>query len=197
MNILILMVYVAIWGITHSLQASTAFKDFLRRMFGPNLNRFYRFMYNVLSVIGFVPLLVLTRILPDQDVYVVTATWRFLMFAGQGIALLLLLVTFLQTDALSFIGLRQMIEEEKQATLITSGFYRFVRHPLYLFGLLFLWLTPVMTVNSLVVYISLTIYLIVGAYFEERKLSREFGARYVEYKSHTPMIVPGLIIKRN
>jgi methanethiol S-methyltransferase len=197
MNILILTAYVAIWGFIHSLQASTGFKSYLRRRFGPNLNRFYRFIYNVLSLIGFAPLLVLTRILPDQDVYVVTAPWRFLMFAGQGIALLLLLVAFLQTDALSFIGLRQMIEDEKPATLITSGFYRFVRHPLYLFGLLFLWLTPVMTVNLLVAYISLTIYLIVGAYFEERKLSREFGARYVEYRSHTPMIVPGLIIKRN
>jgi protein-S-isoprenylcysteine O-methyltransferase Ste14 len=72
-----------------------------------------------------------------------------------------------------------------------------VRHPLYLFGLLILWLTPFMTANMLVVYIGLTIYLLVGAYFEERKHSHEFGMPYLEYKSRTPMFIPGLNIKRN
>ena len=54
--------------------------------------------------------------------------------------------------------------------LVTSGLYRFVRHPLYTTGLLFLWLTTTMTVSQLNVYVGATIYIFIGAYFEERKL---------------------------
>jgi protein-S-isoprenylcysteine O-methyltransferase Ste14 len=98
----------------------------------------------------------------------------------------------LQTDTLSFVGLRQLFEDEKPGKLVTSGFYRVMRHPLYTFGLLFLWLSPNVSVNSFVLYLALTVYIFIGAYFEERKLMREFGQEYTDYKSVTPMIVPGL-----
>ena len=119
------------------------------------------------------------------------------MLAGQGLSVLLLFVAVLQTDTLAFIGLRQVLSNEKNDNLVTSGLYRFVRHPLYTFGLLILWLSPSMTINSLVVYISLTIYILVGTYFEERKLLREFGQEYEEYKSVTPMLIPGFKFGRN
>jgi protein-S-isoprenylcysteine O-methyltransferase Ste14 len=112
------------------------------------------------------------------------------MLAGQGLSALLLVVAVLQTDTLSFVGLRQLFEEEKPGKLIKRGFYSSMRHPLYTFGLLFLWLSPSMTVNSLIVYLSLTVYILIGAYFEERKLLREFGQEYADYKSVTPMIIP-------
>ena len=114
------------------------------------------------------------------------------MLAGQGFSAALLIVAVLQTDTLSFVGLRQLFEEERSGKLITSGLYHFIRHPLYTFGLLFIWLSPSVTVNSFVMYLALTIYIFVGAYFEEKKLLREFGQEYEEYKSVTPMIVPFL-----
>jgi protein-S-isoprenylcysteine O-methyltransferase Ste14 len=40
--------------------------------------------------------------------------------------------------------------------------------------------------------VGATIYILIGAYFEERKLSREFGAAYADYKSKTPMLIPWL-----
>ena len=115
------------------------------------------------------------------------------MFGGQGLAAILLLVALLQTDSLSFAGLRQLFEEEKSGTLVIHGLYRLVRHPLYAFSLLFIWLTPTVSQNSLTVYIGATLYTLIGAYFEERKLLREFGEAYAEYKSKTPMLVPGLV----
>lgn len=99
---------------------------------------------------------------------------------------------------LLFVGLRQLFEgKERSSQLVTHGLYRWVRHPLYTAGLLFIWLTPVVSQNSLVVFIAATVYIIVGALFEERKLKREFGAAYAEYKAITPMFVPGLIRRRN
>jgi protein-S-isoprenylcysteine O-methyltransferase Ste14 len=93
---------------------------------------------------------------------------------------------------LSFVGLRQLFEDEKPGKLVTRGFYRMVRHPLYTFGLLALWLSSSVSLNAFIVYLGLTIYILVGTYFEERKLLREFGQAYADYQSVTPMLIPGV-----
>ena len=172
--------------------ASLGFKDFLRRTFGDGVMRFYRLFYNVFSALSFVPILYLMVALPNKDLYQVSAPWNYLMLVGQGLSAILLLIAVLQTDTLSFVGLRQLFEGKKNGALVTHGLYRLVRHPLYTFGLLFIWLSPDMTMNSLVFYISLTVYILVGAYFEEQKLLREFGQAYADYKVSTPMLIPGL-----
>ena len=114
----------------------------------------------------------------------------------QLLSALLLLIALLQTDTLSFVGLRQLFEEEKPERLITRGLYKLIRHPLYTFSLLFVWFTPTMSRNSLTLYVGVTLYLFVGAYFEERKLLREYGEDYAEYKRKTPMMIPGLVLSR-
>lgn len=188
---------IIVWGVIHSITASLGFKESLRRTFGDGFMRFYRFLYNVFSVVSFAPILYLMVALPTRGLYQVPSPWNYLMLAGQGLSALLLLLAVLQTDTLSFVGLRQLFEEEKPGKLETKGFYRFMRHPLYTFGLLFLWLSPGMTVNSFIVYLSLTVYILIGAYFEERKLLREFGQEYADYKAVTPMIIPRLPFGRN
>jgi protein-S-isoprenylcysteine O-methyltransferase Ste14 len=185
-----LIVAIAAWGVVHSWLASVGVKAFIRGRLGDGAGRAYRIVYNVFSVVSFAPILILVRILPDRPLYSVPSPWQYLMLAGQALAVILLIVALLQTDTVSFVGLRQIVEGEKPSQLVTSGFYRWVRHPLYLFGLLILWLTPKMTLNMLVAYLSLTAYLLIGALFEERKLTREFGAAYAEYKRRTPMLIP-------
>jgi protein-S-isoprenylcysteine O-methyltransferase Ste14 len=106
-----------------------------------------------------------------------------------------LLAGVLQTDAFSFIGFRLLFQPTPSLThdegpLVTRGFYRWVRHPLYTCGLLFIWLSPVMTQNFLILYLCLTLYIVVGANLEERKLIRRFGQAYLDYRSHTPMFIP-------
>jgi protein-S-isoprenylcysteine O-methyltransferase Ste14 len=186
----------AVWGLVHSFLASLAVKNFSRRTFGAGFMRLYRLAYNVFSAISFIPVLWLLATLPDQNLYSVPAPWNYLMLAGQGLAALCLLVAMLQTDSLHFVGLKQLFEEDKSGSLVTTGFYKLMRHPLYTFSLLFLWLNPTMTVNSLVFYIGGTLYFLIGAYFEERKLLREFGSVYAEYKAVTPMLIPGLILSK-
>lgn len=188
---------VVVWGVVHSIMASLRFKDLIQRTFGDRAMKFYRLFYNIFSAISFVPILYLMVILPNKDLYQVSSPWNYVMLAGQGISVLLLFIAVLQTDTLSFVGLRQIFNDEKNGKLVINGLYRFVRHPLYTFGLLILWLSPNMTTNSMVVYIALTIYILVGAYFEERKLLREFGQTYVDYKLSTPMLIPGLKLGGN
>lgn len=183
---------IAMWGIVHSLLASIGFKNFLRQTFGEGFMKFYRLLYNIFAVISILPVLYLTVVLPDKILYQVPAPWSYAIRAGQVISVLLLLVAVLQTDVLSFVGLRQLVEEEKKGDLVINGLYRFVRHPLYTFSLGILWLSPSMTVNSFIVFAALTIYILIGIIFEERKLLREFGQEYAAYKSITPMLLPGI-----
>jgi methanethiol S-methyltransferase len=186
-----LLLAIALWGIIHSLLASTGIKDLFRRAFGDGFMRFYRLFYNIYALVSFLPILYLMITLPDRIFYQVPAPFDTLMRVGQGISIFLLFVAVFQTDLLSFAGLRQLMEEEKTGPLITSGLYRFVRHPLYTFSLTFLWLSPRMTLNSFVVYLSLTLYILVGIFFEERKLVRAFGEEYENYRSVTPKLIPG------
>lgn len=193
LNIVWLVLAVLAWGVIHSLTASLGAKEWVRRNLGERGMRYYRFAYNVFSVISFLPILWLMVALPDRVLYQIPAPWVYLSLVGQLLAVLILVLGVLQTGPLSFIGLRQLFEgEERSSQLVTHGLYRWVRHPLYTAGLLFIWLTPVMTQNTLIVFIAATIYIIVGAFFEERKLEREYGAAYSEYKSSTPMLIPGL-----
>jgi protein-S-isoprenylcysteine O-methyltransferase Ste14 len=192
MSVFWLVVAIALWGVVHSIMASLGFKEFLRRLLGNGFMKAYRLAYNIFSVISIAPIYYLVSTLPNRSLYQIPAPWSYLMLVGQGLSMLFLLIAVLQTDTLSFVGLRQLSAEEGSGKLVTSGFYRFIRHPLYTFGLLILWLSPSMTLNSFVFYLALTIYIFVGAYFEERKLLREFGQEYADYRSVTPMIIPGL-----
>lgn len=187
MSITILLLALFLWGVVHSLLASNFAKDMLGK------ESFYRLGYNLFAVISFAPILYLMKTLPDKPAYQIPAPWSYFMLGGQVFAALMLLTAFLHTDSLSFVGLRQLFETEKSGQLVTRGLYRIVRHPLYTFGLLFIWLTSSATQNSLTVYIGATIYTLIGAYFEERKLLREFGDSYAEYKQNTPMLIPGLV----
>jgi protein-S-isoprenylcysteine O-methyltransferase Ste14 len=192
-----LILTIALWGVIHSLLASIGFKNFLHRTLGDSFMKFYRLFYNIFAVVSIAPILYLMVSLPDKTLYRVPAPWSYLMLAGQGLSVLLLFVAVLQTDMLSFVGVRQLVEEEKKGSLVTNGLYRSVRHPLYTFSLLILWLSPAMSINSFIVYLALTIYILIGIVFEERKLLREFGQAYAEYRSNTPMLFPGLKIGGN
>ena len=193
----VILIAVVGYGVVHSVLAALKTKALARQWFGRNSDRWYRIFYNVFAGVALVPLLALTKLLPDQPLYVISPPWVYITLVVQIGAVVILGAALMQTDTMAFLGLRQLWEGEKPGEkLVVQGVYKWVRHPLYTAGLLFIWFTPVMTMNILTLYISFTIYIIVGALFEERKLVREFGPAYERYKTQTPMLVPGLFIRR-
>jgi protein-S-isoprenylcysteine O-methyltransferase Ste14 len=84
--------------------------------------------------------------------------------------------------------------ERLEPELITSGPYRFVRHPIYS-GLLLGLIGSALATN----FLGLIIVLILGAYFlyaatvEERNLVTTFPAAYPAYREHTKMLIPYLL----
>lgn len=190
MSMLYILISFILWGVVHSVLAANGMKKWLTRRLGMPLMRGYRLFYNIFSFISFLPILYLVAALPDVPLYSTPAPFAYAMVLGQALGVVLLIVGVLQTDTLHFIGLRQFVEKEKPSQLIRGGLYKYVRHPLYTAGLLILWLSPAMTVNSLIMVMGATSYILVGAYFEEKKLVTEFGQAYLDYKSRTPMLIP-------
>jgi protein-S-isoprenylcysteine O-methyltransferase Ste14 len=183
----------ALYGALHSLLAGLPAKAWSRKAFGPTSDRWYRLTYNGIGGLTLLPLLAFTAWQPGPILYQVPAPARWALLAGQAAALIVIAIGVLQTGALHFLGLRQLSEpDETPGQLVVTGLYRYVRHPLYTAGLVFLWLTPLMTTTLLALYLSLSVYLFVGSVFEERRLVREFGAAYQVYQRRVPRLVPRL-----
>jgi protein-S-isoprenylcysteine O-methyltransferase Ste14 len=188
----IILLAVFVYGLLHSVLASLWAKAQARHWFGPAADRWFRLLYNLLAVVLLLPVLLLPVVLPDQQIYRIPYPWKMVNYAGQAMAVVMLVIAVKQTGISTFAGLRQLFTPEvlDPPRLVTGGLYRYMRHPIYTASLLFIWLTPTMTCNLLALYIGLTVYILVGAYFEERKLLREFGEEYQVYKQQTPMLIP-------
>ena len=191
-SVLVLIFFLMLYTVGHSLLASMPVKTWARRVFGSSTERWYRLAYNLLAAITLLPLFPLLAFLPDKTLYIVPAPWRWLMVGGQVLAVVGLGVTFLQTGPFEFLGLAQLFAEQstKSNSFNVRGFYSWVRHPLYSFSLVFLWLTPFMSVNLLTIYILFTIYFYVGSIHEETRLLAEFGADYRVYQQCVPRLIP-------
>jgi protein-S-isoprenylcysteine O-methyltransferase Ste14 len=83
---------------------------------------------------------------------------------------------------------------ESTTVLVTSGMYRFIRHPLYAsllylgWGILLKRLTPI----SATLAAAVTLFLYLTARAEEKENVDKFGAAYVEYMARTRRFIPFL-----
>lgn len=79
-------------------------------------------------------------------------------------------------------------------TLQQTGIHRYVRHPLYLGTLLFVWGLFLMFpfLNNLIAAAVITIYVLIGIRLEEEKLLLEYGIEYQLYKAKVPRLIPKL-----
>lgn len=181
------------YGLIHSLTASLGFKQLVKRRLGEGFSRYYRFLYSLLSAIALLPVITLPFLIPDETLYLIPAPYVYLTGLIQLISIGLLAYSVFQTGALQFIGIPQALGQPQQEQLNIRGLYRYVRHPLYTFSILFLWLSPVMTRNLALLYAAFTAYMLIGAIFEERKLLHTFGEAYARYRDQTPFIIPFIL----
>ncbi|MGA9531646.1 MAG: isoprenylcysteine carboxylmethyltransferase family protein [Anaerolineales bacterium] len=179
------------YGALHSFLASHTAKRWSRQQFGRNHDRYYRLAFNVIGGLTFLPVMALVALLPSPTLYSVTPPWLWLTLAVQLLAIVLLLAGLSQTGAASFLGFSQLANpDDNDGDFTASGPYRWIRHPLYTAGLLFIWAVPLMTAGILALNLGLTIYLYVGSVFEERKLSDELGPVYQRYRQQVPRFIP-------
>ncbi len=191
-SILALAIFFALYAVLHSWLAGASIKAWARRVFGPSADRWYRLAYNIFAVVSLLPMLAMMGLLPSETLYVVPSPWQGLMVGIQLLALLAAGISLLQTGPFHFLGLTQLMAGNPAGSgpLNLGGFYAWVRHPLYTFAIIFLWLTPAMTTNTLTAYILFTLYFYIGSIYEERRLAAQFGAAYEEYRRQVPRLIP-------
>jgi len=195
-----------IWAFLHSVTAASSTKTAFKNRFGDRAyHGLYRFLYNLLSLITFIPVLfALWTKIPQITLWTIPYPWRYITMGIQFLALAGLALSLLQTDVWSFAGLRQAIrylggavEPDPPGKFVATGTYGLVRHPLYFFSLLFIWLNPEMTLGSFLFNILATLYFWVGTIYEERRLLTTFGDSYAEYQQRVPRLFPFRLVDRN
>ena len=180
---------------THSLLAADSFKKVLVHLMG----KYYRLFYNIFAILFFSYAYIKTMSLP-QTLFVFYPAWaNYLNLAIKASALGLFIYSSKYYNMAEFLGIEQILTHKETAhhdKLATSPLHKIVRHPWYLFALLFIWPGTDNDV-SLGLNILFTTYFVIGSKLEEKKLIKQFGDEYINYQKEVSGIIPiKYIIKR-
>jgi protein-S-isoprenylcysteine O-methyltransferase Ste14 len=196
-DVLIIIFLFIVFGYTHSLLASEKVKIQFKKIFG-ELIAFYRMLYNLFSIIS---LYIIYELSPKPHIIIydlqnpfdlIILIPQFLSLAGVfWVFRYICIREFLGLDQIKrFIEKRYTTELDEEFTLRIEGPYRYSRHPVYFFSITFLLFRPVMDLFYLTFLICVVAYFYIGSYYEERKLVRQFGEIYENYKKEVPRIFP-------
>ncbi len=206
----------AVFGLLHSVGAQEPFKGALARWTGSFfVDYFWRLVYCGLSYWALyygVAALHWARNV-EYDFWLIAYPdwlWRVVVVLHLG-SIALLYTAFLQSDYLEFLGFKQAyrglrvmfggsgavtkLELFGTHRLVVSGVYGWVRHPMLVGGLLFL-LTSGPSLNNAVYTAMYTAYMVIGGYFEERRMVKVFGADYRRYQRQVGAYFPRLRRRR-
>ncbi|WP_306141777.1 methanethiol S-methyltransferase [Roseibium sp. MMSF_3412] len=182
---------VFLFGFFHSLMARQWFKDRWTRLVSVEAER----STFVLQAAAFLSLLMLCWKPMPSVVWSVDGVWALAAYALFLSGLVTVLLSTFLIDHWELFGLRQVWAGNNgtpnpKPVFKTPMLYRFVRHPMQLGVIMVFFATPVMTAGHLFFAVSMTVYVFIGLYFEERSLVREFGATYRDYQRRVPMLFP-------
>ena len=193
------------WSVLHSITASLKFKRWVASWTGQRtFDGLYRITYNLFAFLTFLPVLLLgAGILPHKIIWSISWPGKVIFYIVQLFGLAGLFWSLMKTDLLRFLGLGQALrffqgkeDVNPPPVLVTTGPYTIVRHPLYLFSLLFIWFYPQLTLNLLIFNLVVTIYFWVGSIYEENRLLETFGEAYRTYQLRVPRLIPIKISSR-
>ena len=191
-----LIVLWGMWCIFHSGLISLTVNDYFKNRLGLYY-RFYRLFYNLVALTTLIPLIFYSLTLKGLVLF----RWEGYMMIVQIVLLIITMSLFisggLKYDMLQFFGIRQAKSGRSHTALSesgdidTAGILSITRHPWYFAAIIFVWIDyREMYVSTLIVNIILTIYLVIGATLEERKLIVELGDNYRDYIDRVSMFFP-------
>jgi protein-S-isoprenylcysteine O-methyltransferase Ste14 len=192
----------AVFAVIHSVLVADAAKSIARRLLGESFVRsFYRLTYTAVSIITTVLAVYLILLIPDEMIIHPPLWMKLVGHAMQAVGLAIGAAALMHFHMGEFLGLSQAIrslrgieqqgdEEGLKQSLVTTGIYSVVRHPMYLAGILLFTFNHYITRNWLAVSVMADIYFVSGAFLEERRLIRRFGEEYRRYMERVPRFLP-------
>jgi len=199
MNYLYIVLIWTLYCVLHSYMISIRFTNLMKRIL-KRYYAFYRLFYVIVSTALLFPVFHYTGQLASEVIITYHPPWSIIRIMVMiGSMLILLKALFMDYDALSFVGVRQLLNFRKQPANIDKGINKrgllgIVRHPMYFSAILYFW-CQTFRWTDIVANLVLTAYMIIGTLLEERKLVLEFGESYIRYQKEVPMLIPFLKIK--
>jgi methanethiol S-methyltransferase len=198
LDVITIVLLFALFGYLHTLLASGKIKKAAAEKLGERI-AFYRMFYNVSSVMFFIVFYSLAP-KPDIVVYELQIPFDIFVFVLQALSLAGLVWAASSINLKEFLGIEQIARfmkgqydindlDEKQIFKV-EGANKIVRHPVYLFSILFLAFRPAMNLFYMVTSICIAVYFYIGSFYEEKKLIEEFGDDYRQYQERVPRIFP-------
>jgi protein-S-isoprenylcysteine O-methyltransferase Ste14 len=194
--LLIDILLMALFAIQHSVMARKPFKQWLTRYIPISVERStYVLLASLVLILLFWQWRPITTV-----VWQVTNPTLAMFLLGLSLSgWVIVLVSTLLINHFELFGLQQVTHNLSGRTAAapsfkTPGFYRFVRHPIYLGFIIAFWATPVMTLGHLLFAAVTTAYIFVGIFLEERDLVDLFGDEYRRYRERVGMVIP---LRRN
>ena len=197
-DVIVLVFLFALYGFIHSVVASEKVKVYFKKIFG-KLIAFYRLLYNVFALVGLYFIWELA-LHPSLQIYKLPSPYDYLVLIPQLISLAGVIWCFKYICFKEFIGLNQIdryLKNEYSDTVLDENYtlriegpYKYSRHPIYFFSIIFLLFRAEMTLFYLTMFISFTAYFYIGSYYEEKKMVRLFGDDYRSYQRKVPRIFP-------
>jgi protein-S-isoprenylcysteine O-methyltransferase Ste14 len=185
-----------LYYVVHSVLAATVVKDFFAKKMKKYF-RYYRLCYSIFATITLVYLLRYQYSF-QSPVLIKSVLLKYISLIVLVIPGFTIMFISIKKYFLLLSGVRSIYEAAPHAELKVEGIHRYVRHPLYLGTILFVWglffIFPLL--NNLIAVVLLTGYVWIGIDFEEKKLVKEFGKKYEEYISEVPVLFPGFRIKK-
>lgn len=182
----------SLFAVQHSVMARKSFKQTLYRFISPHLERSTYCLATALALscmcwiwVPFGP------VLWSIDTRWLALVVQLTAVSGWG---LLLVATFM-LDHFELFGLKQGFSPLVGRKFVSLGFkepglYRIVRHPIQTGVLIGVWCVPLSTASHLMMAMGLTMYILIGLYFEERDLLSEYGDRYLDYAKRVRRLIP-------
>lgn len=183
---------ITVFGLQHSIMARSSFKKWLT-LYIPEAAERATFM--LMSGVVTINAIYFWQPLPGTIWTVENSGGQILLWALYAMGWAYLLMSTFVTNHFELMGLRQvylyfMNKPYTSLAFTRKYMYRYSRHPMMLGVLIGVWAIPEMSVSHFTMATLLTGYIVVGLFFEERDLIKDFGDTYRNYKKEIASFIP-------
>ena len=192
------LLLVALFGLQHSGMARNRFKTWSSRQVAPGLERAVYVWFAVVALFVLVhfyqPLPVM---LWSVDQPLARGLIWLLYVCGWAIAA----AAYWSVGIFYLLGIEQAWcwyrdRPQPPQPLVDGYAYRHVRNPQQLGLLIAFWSTPDMTLGHLIFAAALSLYIVVGMFYEKRDLIALHGKAYADYAAEIPAVIPWRLGRR-